>query len=121
MIKQKYFSIFFIAWFCIILFLSVIPDNSPDTLKIDIYEFRLDYLKHFVVYTPLGFSFMIARPKSALYMAVIGLFVATFPEFIQHFLSYRTFNPIDLLSNMLGFAFGVGIYSLVKRKYKIVK
>lgn len=119
MVKQKYFTLFFVVWFCVILFLSVIPDNSPDSIKINIYEFRLDYLKHFLVYLPLGFTLLSIKGKSSVFLTLVGLFVASVPECIQYFLPHRTFNPIDLFSNALGFVFGLWLFSFLNKKTKI--
>ena len=119
MIGRKYYIIFFLVWYCLILVLSVIPDNSPDTIEIINYEWRLDYPKHLIVFLPLGFSLVRIKPESNTLFIFIGLIVGALPEMIQYFIPYRAFNPLDVASNILGLLAGIGLYFFIKRKVKI--
>jgi len=109
----------FIIWFVVIMVLSVIPDNTPDKFHIEDYEFRLDYLKHFFVFLPLGFLLLSLRFSGIFTFALIGVLAASIPEFSQYFLSYRTFNPMDLAFNAIGFVFGIFTRAYFNRKFKV--
>lgn len=109
--KPRFQFIFFMAWFSLILILSIIPDNSPDTLKIDLYELSLDYLKHFFVYLPLGFSFMCIKRNATILNILLVLLVVSLPEVLQYFIPYRTYNPFDLLANFIGTITGIVLYA----------
>lgn len=115
--KPRFQLIFFMVWFCLIVLVSVIPDNSPDTLKINMYELRLDYLKHFFVYLPLGFFLLSLRRNKIILTVLLGLFVISFPEILQYFIPYRAYNPIDLISNFIGLIAGIVIYNFFNRKF----
>jgi len=119
MIGRKYYIIFFLVWYSLILVLSVIPDNSPDTIEIISYEWRLDYPKHLIVFLPLGFSLLRIKPESNILFIFIGLIVGALPELIQYFIPYRAFNPLDVVSNILGLLAGVGLYLILRRKVRI--
>jgi VanZ family protein len=118
MLKPRFQFIFFIVWFILILILSVIPDNSPDTLKINMYELRLDYLKHFFVYLPLGFFLLSIRRNTVILTILLGLFVVSLPEVLQYFIPYRAYNPFDLLANFVGLICGIALYNFFAEKLK---
>ena len=107
MIQPKHYLIFSLIWFTLILVLSVLPSSTPDTLAIDRFEFRLDYLFHFLIYLPLGFALMKwglgkRKTKELRYTILLLLLFSILPEVLQYTISYRTFNPYDLLSNLAG-------------------
>jgi VanZ family protein len=111
--KPRIYFFLFLGWFLTILVLSVIPDNTPDKIHVQGFEMRLDYLMHFGVYFPLGFLLK----KSALSLrpwlfVVLMLGVAALPESLQLFIPYRTFNPNDLMFNVLGAVSGYLFASL---------
>lgn len=99
------------------MILSVIPDNTPDYIKLDIYEFRIDYLKHFLVFLPLGFLLLSMKRFGLLLIVLLSMVVVSIPEIVQYFLSYRTFNPIDMVSNCIGFVFGIFTGGFFNRKF----
>jgi len=111
--KPRIYFFLFLAWFLIILVLSVIPDNTPAKIHMQGFEMRLDYLMHFGVYFPLGFllkkSALSIRP---ILFVVLVLIAAALPESLQLFVPYRTFNPIDLMFNILGAVSGFLFASL---------
>jgi VanZ family protein len=111
--KPRIYFFLFLAWFLIILVLSVIPDNSPSHIEAGGIKMRLDYLMHFGVYFPLGFFLKKSSLSIRYYFFVILLlFVAALPESLQLFVPYRTFNPIDLAFNLLGAVSGYLFASL---------
>jgi len=102
MIGRKYYIIFFLVWYCLILVL-----------------WRLDYPKHLIVFLPLGFSLVRIKPESNILFIFIGLIVGALPELIQYFIPYRAFNPLDVVSNILGLLAGMGLYLILRRKVRI--
>ena len=116
--KSKIYFFLFLIWFLIILVLSVIPDNSPNKIQVQGFEMRLDYLMHFGVYFPLGFFLK----KSMLsirhiFFVLLLLAVTAIPESLQLFVPYRTFNPIDLMFNLLGAVAGFWFAFIFRGRY----
>lgn len=108
-------------WLIILLVINVIPlgnDINKIVHKL-IFKFRLDYLVHFcsfLIFIPLCFidikrggPFFSKKPVLK-YMLIVGSSAILF-ESIQYFLPYRTFNPIDLISNLTGAIIGTIIIS----------
>jgi len=103
-------------WLIILLVINVIPLGN-DIYKIinkPVFKFRLDYLIHFysfLIFIPLYFIEVkrggpIFSKKPVLkYLLIIGGAAVIF-ELIQYFLPYRTFNPMDLISNLTGAIIG---------------
>ena len=107
MITRKHYFIFSLIWFTVILFLSILPSSTSDTLALEGFEMRLDYLLHFLIYFPIGFAMMRwnkgdRKSKEVIYTIILLLFFSMVPELLQYFIPYRTFNPFDLLFNMAG-------------------
>ena len=109
-------------WLIILLLINVIPlGNDLNTVihKPSVFKFRLDYLIHFcsfLIFIPLYFIEVkrggpIFSKKPVLkYLLIIGGAAVIF-ELIQYFLPYRTFNPMDLISNLTGAIIGTIIIS----------
>ncbi len=111
----------FWGWLIIVLATNVIPLGN-DINKIihkPVLKFRLDYLLHcisFLIFIPLCFidikrggPFFSKKPVLK-YLLIVGG-SAILIEGIQYFLPYRTFNPIDLISNLTGAIIGTIIIS----------
>jgi len=108
-------------WLIILLVINVIPLGN-DINKIihkPVFKFRLDYLIHFIsflIFIPLCFIDIkrggpIFSKKTVLkYLLIVGGSAILF-ECIQYFLPYRTFNPMDLISNLTGAIIGTIIIS----------
>ncbi len=102
----------FWGWLIIVIVMNVIPLGN-DINKIihkPVFKFRLDYLIHFIsflIFIPLYFidekrDYPIFSKKPVLkYLLIVGRTAILF-ECIQYFLPYRTFNPMDLISNLTG-------------------
>jgi len=111
----------FWGWLIIVLTTNVIPLGN-DINKIihkPVFKFRLDYLIHFcsfLIFIPLYFIEVkrggpIFSKKPVLkYILIVGSSAILF-ESIQYFLPYRTFNPMDLISNLTGAIIGTIIIS----------
>ena len=111
----------FWGWLIIVLTTNVIPLGN-DINKIihkPVFKFRLDYLIHFcsfLIFIPLYFievrrggPFFSKKPVLK-YILIVGSSAILF-ESIQYFLPYRTFNPMDLISNLTGAIIGTIIIS----------
>ena len=108
-------------WLIILLVINFIPLGN-DINKIihkPVFKFRLDYLIHFcsfLIFIPLYFIEVkrggpIFSKKPVLkYILIVGSSAILF-ESIQYFLPYRTFNPMDLISNLTGAIIGTIIIS----------
>jgi len=108
-------------WLIILLVINVIPLGN-DINKIihkPVFKFRLDYLIHFIsflIFIPLYFieiklNCPIFSKKPVLKYLLIVVSSAILFECIQFFLPYRTFNPMDLISNLTGAIIGTIIIS----------
>lgn len=120
MIKPKHYIIFAIIWFAVIVILSVIPDDTPNTVNLIKFEIRLDYLLHFLIYLPLGFALMkwsYLNKKKYYFLCFISLFLfmGIIPEIVQLFIPYRTFNPYDLLFNLAGVLSGIIVVLILSK------
>ena len=106
---------------------AVMPSGAAyNNKKIELpFVLRLDYLIHCFAY--MGFYFLVilinlarkgAYPaKYYLHLFIATLVLAVGTEFIQLFLSYRTFNPFDILANFTGAALGM-IILFICSKYQ---
>jgi VanZ family protein len=117
-----------IAWLLTIVIVSSIP-NIP-TLKIHTAraEIRLDYLMHFCEYGFLAFLtflsftdnvFKISYSKVAI-IAVSLILFAVLDEFHQKLIPGRSFNPKDIISNIVGIIaatiFTIIVFRLIVKK-----
>lgn len=102
----------FIFYIITIFFLVILPFNSAGELNnITIINFRGDYFFHSILFLPWMFFGKVLE-KSLLNWFVLGLFYASFSEFIQFFLSYRSFNINDLIANLIGVFFSFFILKI---------
>ena len=109
-------------WLIILLLINVIPlGNDLNTVihKPSVFKFRLDYLIHFcsfLIFIPLCFievrrgGPIFSKKPILKYILIVGSSAILF-ECIQYFLPYRTFNPMDLISNLTGAIIGTIIIS----------
>lgn len=81
---------------------------------------RLDHLLHLLVFLPwMSLLWLYLRSKKAsasikvkhsLLWFLTGLFVAALVEYMQCYIPYRSFNPVDLRLNILGVVSGSIIF-----------
>ncbi len=113
----------FWGWLIIVLATNIIPlgNDIHQIIHKPVFKFRLDYLIHFIsflIFIPLCFidikrggSFFSKKPVLK-YLLIVGG-SAILIECIQYFLPYRTFNPMDLISNLTGAIIGTIIISFL--------
>jgi VanZ family protein len=74
---------------------------------------RMDHLLHAILYIPWVLLYLMTfRPIKAnekIIMIGVGLLMAFITEGIQYFLSYRSYNINDMLSNFIGLILGTGV------------
>jgi len=123
MVRRIIFGILFFIWTILLILLSVIP-NSDSLLDQDISEFRWDYLEHFVFYFILTFFYIFWRSNQKytiritelILFLIAGFIFCWLTEYIQIFIPGRSFNILDMASNMAGMIAGIFIcYYLILR------
>ncbi len=104
---------YFLLYLLFLILMAVLPLNGSTSAHLnDIYvvNLRLDYLLHSVLFIPWVFmytwSFRPAGVTEQLLMISAGLLMAFSTEGVQYFLTYRSYNINDLLSNFLGVLLG---------------
>ncbi len=127
-INKNVFRILFWLSLAIISIASIIPQFSPQHIKISPdFSFRLDYVLHFLSYFFLA-SFLTIwkfsknkkdkKYRLILFITIFGIIISSIFEIIQYFLPSRTFNPYDMLCNFSGFIIGI-ILSMAWLSFKI--
>ncbi len=114
---RSYYVYYFWGWAVFILISYLIPNFTPDSLKIKElhFEIRLDYIAHFMVFFIWTFLFLIwkwpvLRTKRLMPVIVYGLAGFCFSasiEVLHLIIPDRTFNPMDMISNSSGFTAGL--------------
>jgi len=96
---------------------SVIPHGSAATLTVPGVSIDLDKIVHFVGFACLlllafaaskHFSFW-RGVRVAAHVLIYGVAI----EFVQFYVPYRTFNPVDIFANVCGVVFGVLVWYLL--------
>ena len=113
-----------ILWIIAIIVASSVPSIPILKIQTAKSDIRLDYLIHFIEYGSLAFltylsfsgkDFRISRLRYLILSICIILF-AVADESHQVIIPGRTFNPKDLVSNLVGIACGLIFTILVFRK-----
>jgi VanZ family protein len=113
-----------ITWIAAIIVISSIPSIPVLKIHTEKADIRLDYLIHFLEYGSLAFltylsfsgkDFNMSYFKYLILTVCLILFAAV-DEFHQVIIPGRTFNPKDLISNIVGIAGGLVFCILVFRK-----
>jgi hypothetical protein len=123
----------FIFWlgYILILVVAVIPihnDLHKKTISIITIDFHVDQILHAVVYlliclyykTGKYFNWPLFIKNAFPKFLFLIILLATITEILQLFIPYRTFNPYDLLANIIGSFLGIIIIKYVKMTPKIL-
>ncbi len=120
-LRPKLAAALFWIWLVTIFVLSSIPKIPTAKLKTDLFELRLDYILHFGVYGLLSTFFFFWKSRDdgkfkknelLIYLVLASIFAAL-EETHQLWVDGRTFNPIDMLSNILGVFVGIWAWKIL--------
>jgi VanZ family protein len=109
---SKYLLIFWLVAIATVSSIPHLPSPKIDTGKIEI---RLDYLIHFCEYGALIFLSLLSFVRKDFHLPLkryisitfAALLFALADEFHQKLIPGRTFNPKDIMSNIVGIASGL--------------
>lgn len=121
------FKYFFWIWLITIFVLSSLPNIPTQTINVWDEPFRLDYLEHFLVFGGLSGFYIVWKAdingviqlkEHALTIILLILFAAA-DEIHQIWIPGRSFNPLDLIYNVLGLiTFLIVFPVIIKQFYK---
>jgi VanZ family protein len=105
--------------FCLISVAAVIPYGSAAS-TVTVVSVDLDKILHFVGFACVVlFAFGASKGlifwhlmRAVAYVLIFGVVI----EFVQYYIPYRTFNPLDILANVCGVLFGVLLATLFRAK-----
>ena len=102
----------FWGWLIVVLVLNVVPlgNELNRDLTTKKFVFRLDYVVHSVTFLVFAWIWVLGKIKNVcwfegnevlkfggiVFISALGL------ELLQIFISYRTFNPMDMIANLFG-------------------
>ena len=115
---KKISQIGFWFMFALITFSSLITFGIDTSSRIA--GFRIDYIYHFCAYLFLSLFFCLwkyekpATNKLIYFSIIFGLFFSIIFELFQYYIPGRVFNPLDFLSNILGFTMGIIIFFILR-------
>jgi glycopeptide antibiotics resistance protein len=87
----------------------VVPLGELNTTLSDtfVFELRLDYLVHALVFVPVVVLWKLGFPGHSLWkIAGVGMVLAVGLEGVQYFLPYRSWNVNDAVGNVIGVGIG---------------
>ena len=109
------------ASYVLIAIAAVVPYGSK-VQSVSVACIGLDKIVHFIGFACMAvFSLGAGRGSSCwkrIFLVFMVLVFGVFIEFIQYYLSYRTFNPIDILANSTGVVFGFLVWILITQSGK---
>jgi len=99
-----------------VLVAAVVPYGSK-TNSVVVFSVGLDKILHFAGFGVMTFLAIAAgrglsRSRKLLLLALVPFFGLGI-EALQYFLSYRTFNPLDILANMCGVLCSILVWGLL--------
>ena len=111
--QKKILSYLFYLWLIVLVVFNVIPNLNEKINEVNMkFEFRLDYVFHFLFYFSgiLLFwfwkfmTFYRNRKLLIILFFFLWLIIASINEYCQHFIPGRSYNPVDLFMNLSGVA-----------------
>ncbi len=116
-------NILFWVYICLIFWVSLNPSGGLSNVSINDKIFRIDYLLHALVFMATPFlAFFACRKINAgyriAYLYILFstiVFAAIGTEFFQLYIPGRVFNPLDIISNLLGVLFGIALLLIYLR------
>ena len=123
--KNIYKMLFFLFLFFLLIF------NYLPLIKVNEYVkevntstgWRLDYIWHFLYYFFMVFLFFLWKNQTnsiAFFVMVLVIFsgIAVLNEFFQMWVPERSYNPLDMMFNLIGTVLGfiLGVFYIKKNK-----
>ena len=101
------------GWLIVVLILNVVPLGNETNRGLSgnkIFQFRLDYVVHSLTFLVFAWIWVLGKIKNVswfesyevLKFGGIVFVSALVIELLQIFLPYRTFNPMDMMANLVG-------------------
>ncbi len=119
--QKKLFGWLFWLWGLLIVVLSSLPNIPNQEINIWGDLFRLDYLEHFGIFAIWGGIFIVWKAKDGVFSSkdfiwpiLFCILFAAMDEMHQLWIVGRSYNPLDMIYNVLGLlsAFVIGPYFL---------
>lgn len=124
---QTFFCVVFFGYLAALLCLSLIRISSADLTNDSdpSHIIRLDHLIHFASFlVPAWILLFSNRIKSPIftatplaYLIMFSFTLAFISEMVQCLVPYRTFNPKDMIANLLGAGVGALIYFMGTKEH----
>ncbi len=127
MYKSRYL---FWIWLIILIIINIIPtggslDYISKSSSDQVQLIRTDYLIHFLGFFLLPIFFLLGEVyekqkysrKYSLIAFMVAICTALGAELIQLLITYRTYNPKDLLFNLLGLLTGYILTAVVAKRF----
>ena len=106
-------KLLFWGWLILVVILNVVPLENETNRSLSsnkIFQFRLDYVVHSLSFLVFAWIWVLGKIKDVcwfesyevlkfggiIFVWVVGI------ELLQIFVPYRTFNPIDMMANLVG-------------------
>ncbi len=103
----------FWGWLLVVLVLNVVPLGNETNRSLSgnkIYQFRMDYVVHSLTFLVFVWIWVLGKIKNVcwfksyevlkfggiVFISALGL------ELLQILIPYRTFNPMDMMANLIG-------------------
>ncbi len=103
----------FWGWLLVVLVLNVVPLGNETNRSLSgnkIYQFRMDYVVHSLTFLVFAWIWVLGKIKNVcwfksyevlkfggiVFISALGL------ELLQILIPYRTFNPMDMMANLIG-------------------
>ncbi len=103
------------ASYVLIAIAAVVPYGSK-VQSVSVVSIGLDKIVHFIGFACMAvFSLGAGRGGpfwKKIFLVFMVLVFGVLIEFVQYYLSYRTFNPVDIAANLFGMLFGILVWYL---------
>jgi len=114
---RKISALLFFSLLAALLALTYWPDLPDLKMRVRDELFRLDYIGHLGFYTALSASFIVWRagwrmkvPWKLLFITLLcGITLGVMTEYSQQLTSGRSFNPFDMMYNIIGVFLGATV------------
>jgi VanZ family protein len=120
---QKFFKIALFLYILLIIIAVIFPTQTVGITGMDetyVAAIRLDHLLHMAGFFPLyplaRFAFTSVNARQQMRMLTLIMVLAALAESLQLLVPYRSFNIIDMLSNIAGVLCGYLFYLVFMRK-----